>query len=291
MALSPSSAQAARQHLADQLREIREDAGLTGRGLAELAGWHGPSKVSKIEHGVRPISAADLRTWCRVCGVSPRRLEELLAELRAASGMWTTYRQLNRGGLKKAQESVRARYERVRLMRVYSNKVLPGLLQSEGYTTAALRAVHHEQGLHVDDVTEAVAERMRRQRVLRRVDARFVFLIEESVLWHRTTSPTVHAEQLHHLLKVMRMPSVSVAIIPRTADRTVGGHGVWPEESFTMSDLTQVNVELVSGYLTVVQPDEIAMYLRAWDRLFPLGVFGLRAQALIRGALRELPDE
>ncbi|MFD0883850.1 Scr1 family TA system antitoxin-like transcriptional regulator [Streptosporangium algeriense] len=290
MSLSPSSAQAARQHLADQLREIREDAGLTGRRLAELAGWHGSSKVSKIEHGARPISAADLRTWGQVCGVSSRRLEELLAELRAAAGMWTTYKQLNRGGLKKAQESVRARYERVRLMRVYSNKVLPGLLQSEGYTAAALRAVHHEQGLHVDDVAEAVAERVRRQRVLRRADARFVFLIEESVLWHRTTSPSVHAEQLHHLLRVMRMPSVSLAIIPLTVDRTVGGHGVWPEESFTMSDLTQVNVELVSGYLTVVQPDEIAMYLRAWERLFPLGVFGLRAQGLIRGVLKALPD-
>lgn len=89
----------------------------------------------------------------------------------------------------------------------------------------------------------------------------------------------------------MRMPSVSLGIIPRTADRTIGGQGVWPEESFTMSDFAQVNVELVSGYLTVVQPDEIAMYLRAWDRLFALAVLGSRARALILQAIEALPDE
>lgn len=58
-----------------------------------------------------------------------------------------------------------------------------------------------------------------------------------------------------------------------------------------MSDFAQVNVELVSGYLTVVQPDEIAMYLRAWDRLFALAVLGSRARALILQAIEALPDE
>ncbi|MFG1706637.1 helix-turn-helix domain-containing protein [Nonomuraea sp. M3C6] len=292
MASSPSpssSAQAARQRLADQLREIREDAGLTGRKLAELAGWHGVSKVSKIEHAARPISPEDLRAWCRACNVSPGRTEELLAELRAAAGMWVTYKQLHRRGLKGAQESVRERYERARLMRVYSNKVIPGLLQTEGYTMAALEAVQHEQAIEVDDVAGAVAERMERRRVLHRSDARFVFLLEESVLWYRTTPPAVHAEQLRHLLAVMLMPSVLIAVIPRTADRTVSGWGVWPEESFTMTEFAQVNVELVSGYLTIVQPDEIAMYVSAWERLFPLAVVGQSAERLILQATEALP--
>lgn len=287
---SSSSAQAARQRLADQLREIREDADLTGRKLAELAGWHGVSKISKIEHAARPISPEDLRTWCRICGVPPGRTEELLAELRAAASMWVSYQQLNRRGLKGAQESVRERYERVRLMRVYSNRVIPGLLQTEGYTTAALEAVRHEQVVAVNDVTEAVAERMERRRVLHRADARFVFLLEESVLWYRTTRPSVHAEQLRHLLSVMLMPSVLIAIIPRTADRTTTGWGVWPEESFTMTDFAQTNVELVSGYLTITQPEEVAMYVSAWERLFFIGAIGESAKALILQAIEALPS-
>ena len=74
---SSSNAQQARQALADQLRDIRLAAGLTGRELAARAGWHGGSKVSKIEHGIRPPSADDVRTWCRVCAVLPERVEEL----------------------------------------------------------------------------------------------------------------------------------------------------------------------------------------------------------------------
>ncbi|MCW2937017.1 MAG: helix-turn-helix domain protein [Actinomycetia bacterium] len=285
-----SSAQAARRHLADQLREIREDAGLTGRKLAELAGWHGVAKVSKIEHASRPISAEDLRTWCRVCGVPEQRAQELLAEQRAVAGMWVTYKQLNRGGLKKAQESVRAQYERVTLMRVYATKVIPGLLQTRAYTTAALEAVRAEQGVEVDDVAEAVAERMDRQSVLKRPGARFVFLLEEYVLWQRTTDPATHAGQLRHLLEVMGLPSVLLGIVALTADRTAGGQGVWPEEEFTVTDTEQVNVELVSGYLTITQPNEIAMYVQAWDRLRALAVSGDQARRVILRAIEALDN-
>ncbi len=83
---SSSSAQAGRRRLADQLREIRLDAKLSGRALASAAGWHGGSKISKIEHAARPPSAEDIRDWCRVCGVTEdRRLlrAELGARVRA----------------------------------------------------------------------------------------------------------------------------------------------------------------------------------------------------------------
>lgn len=289
---SSSSAQAARQHLADQLRELREGAGLTGRKLAQLAGWHGVSKVSKIEHAKRPISAEDLRAWCRVCWVPPERTEELLAGRRNVAGMWVTYRQLNRGGLRGAQEAVRARYEGAHQMRTYVTKAIPGLLQTEGYTAAALRAAYLEQGVDTEDterdIIEAVAERMDRQRVLRRAGARFAFVLEEDVLWHRTIDRETHTGQLHHLMEAMRRPSVSLGIIPRTADRTINGPGVWPEESFIITDTEQVNVELISGYLSITQPTEIAMYLAAWDRLFALAIHGDRARALIRTALEAL---
>lgn len=59
MPLSSSSAQHAARVLAARLRKIRTDAGMTGRDLAELAGWH-PSKVSRIENARRTPSTAEL---------------------------------------------------------------------------------------------------------------------------------------------------------------------------------------------------------------------------------------
>lgn len=199
--------------------------------------------------------------------------------------MWLSYRQLNQGGLRVAQQSVRDVYERARLMRFYAAKGMPGLLQTEAYTAFALRSVRMEQGVDVDDVSEAVAERMDRKSVLRRADARWLFVLEEDVLWHRTTPRAVHAEQLTHLLTAMKLPSVSLGIIPHTAERIVNGFGVWPDESFLLTEKSLVNVELVSGYLTITQPDEIEMYARAWERLFALAVFGERVRTLIRTAL------
>ncbi len=280
---SSSSAQAARRHLADQLREIREASGLTGRALASLAGWHG-SKVSRIEHGARAISSTDLDVWLEICAVPPRRAAELRAEHRSAAGTWTSYQRLNRAGLAGAQRSVRSWFEETALMRVYQPKVIPGLLMTEGYTMEALRSVRDSQNVAVDDVAEAVAERLDRQRVLREGVHRFLFVVEESVLYCRAVPVAVHREQLRHLLQVMSLPSVVLGIVPMDAARPL----LWPSEAFTMFDDRLVAVELVSGFLSITQPSEIAMYQREWGLLFSLAVHGRAARRLIIMALESL---
>lgn len=249
-----------------------------------MAGWADSSTVSLIELGRRSITADHVRLWCRICEAASRRTEELLAEQDAAAGMWVSYQQLNRGGLKRAQESVRNLYENLGLRRTYQTKVIPGLLQTSAYTTAALTNVRREQSVEVDDVADAVAERMDRQRVLDRPDARWVFVLEESVLRFRPFDTEVHQEQLEHLLAVMRRPTVSLGIIPMGAYR----NSMSPDESFNITDDRLVSVELVSGFLSVTNPSEVEMYLRSWERLFRLAVHGDGARSLVRTALDKL---
>jgi transcriptional regulator with XRE-family HTH domain len=279
-----SSAQQARQALGDQLREIRLAAGLTGRALAAGAGWHGVSKVSKIEHGVRPPSGDDVRTWCRVCGTPAERVEELLAEQRAMAGMWVSYQRLNRAGLRKAQESVRPIWERASLVRGYQPRVIPGLLQTAPYTTAVLEDARDRQGVHRDDVTEAVAERTDRQQLLRHASHRFMFVIEEHVLRYRLCPDDVLREQFIHLREATRLPTVRLGVIPTGASR----YGAFPREGFVMFDDDLVSVELVSGLLSVTQPREIAMYAREFTDLAGIAVHGRAARELITAALDDL---
>src|SRR5258705_1038307 len=111
-------------------------------------------------------------------------------------------------------------WERVRLFRTYQTKVVPGLLQTAGYMTAVLTAVRHERGVQVDDVAEALAERIGRQGYLLQRDRQFLFVIEEPVLWFRPYGAQVQREQLTHLLDVMRLPSGSPGIIPIRASRS-----------------------------------------------------------------------
>jgi hypothetical protein len=244
-----------------------------------------------IEKGRRTISAEHVRLWCSICGASERRTEELLAEQAAVAGMWIPYEQLNRSGLPAAQRSIRQQYEDLALARSYQPKVFPGMVQTAAYTRAALTGVIVEQAVQTPDpdgeVELAVAERMDRQRLLSRPDARWLFLLEEPVLWFRPYSVDLHREQLRHLLEVRRRPNVFVGIIPAETHR----RGVHPEEAFDITDGGLVTVELVSGYLSVTQPSEVALYVATWERLWSLAETGEAAKWRIRAALDRLEGQ
>src|SRR5947207_88940 len=94
-----------------------------------------------------------------------------------------------------------------------------------GLTAQALAggAGWHRRGL-VDDVAEAVAERMDRQRRLFAGDHRVALVLEEAALYYRIGGPHVLAGQLRHLLRVARLPALSLGIIPKHVDRSV----MWP---------------------------------------------------------------
>jgi transcriptional regulator with XRE-family HTH domain len=275
---SSSSAQQARQILADRLRDLRRDTGLTARELALRAGWE-RTKVSKIEHATRPPSAADIRAWCQVCGAEGE-VPDLIASLHAAEGMWIEWRRMERSGLRRAPEARLPLYERTRQFRAYSCWMVPGLIQAEDYTRAVLRAYQQRRGLR-DDVEAAVAVRMTRQRVLRRDGRTAAFLLEESVLRNGFGGPQVMSAQLLHLAEVTTWPAVSLGIIPASLDRGAAG----PAEDFWIFDNEQVNVELISGYLTVTQPAEIAMYAQMFARIAEVALYGRRAQNLISSVM------
>ncbi len=61
-----------------------------------------------------------------------------------------------------------------------------------------------------------------------------------------------------------------------------------PVEGFWIYDTTQVNVELVSGYLTITQPREVAAYADTFAMLADVAVYGPKARALITRALESL---
>ncbi|MFI9553406.1 DUF5753 domain-containing protein [Nonomuraea endophytica] len=277
-----SSAQAVREALASRLRELRLDAGLTARALAALAGWH-EAKTSRIEHAKKQPSEGDLAAWARACGV-PGLLPELIAELRAVDSAWLDWRRAEKTGLTHLNVAVLELYERTKLYRSYCQDVIPGLLQTAGYTTATLAAIRDGRNVPVDDVAEAVAERMARQHILYEGNHRFVFVLEAAALTYRRGGREVMIGQLGYLLEAMSLPSVSLAVIPPDAERA----GRWPVENFYIFDDVQANVELVSGFLTITQPREIAMYAETFARLHEVAVLGRPARALIKAAMDAL---
>ncbi|GAA4615831.1 helix-turn-helix transcriptional regulator [Actinoallomurus liliacearum] len=281
MSSPSSSVQAARQAIADRLREIRVDAGLTAKALAFAAEWD-RTKISKIEHASRPPSVDDIRRWCAVCKADDQAAD-LVASLRTVEGAYVEWRRLQRTGLRRLQESRVPLYERTRNFRVYCSQVVPGLFQTAAYAGALLSAIttFHDSP---NDVEEAVAARMARSHVVRDGDHRFAVLVEESVLRYQVGGPETMAGQLHHLLDIMAMPSVSLGVIPFDH----GGRRMWTLEGFNIFDSAQVSVELLSAAVTVTTPGEVELYAKAFAELSTMAVFGTAARALITAAIDTL---
>lgn len=278
MPASPlSSAQAARQAVAARLRELMLDAGLQGQELATRCGWH-PSKTSRILNATTPPSEQDIRAWCTACS-APDQTADLIATARAVEGMYQEWRRVHRNGLRKAQRDWTAWHEEAATARVYVSNVVPGFFQTPGYATALLSKITRFQGTP-DDVTEAVAARVARSRLLYEGGHRFAVLMEEAVLRNRLGTPQVMADQLRHLLAVMPLASVSLGVIPFAAERTM-----WPLEAFYAFDDQHVGVETLTAEINVTQPREIADYLRAFNELAAAAVYGEQARRLIEGAI------
>lgn len=283
MPLSPSSsAQAAREAVARRLRDLRKEAGLTVVELAGRCDWH-HSKTSRIENAVTGPTAKDIRRWCKAVHAEDQA-ENLVVRSVNAESMYREWRHQVRNGLKELQESSAQVFNSTALFRVYSSTLVPGLLQTEGYAASILRTVARFRELPSDDSAEAARARVERSRVIHEPGRRFVLLVEEAVLYCQIADADAMAAQLGFLLTAGALPSVSLGIIPMLTGERVQ----WPRETFHIYDDELVSVELVSARVRITQPDEIALYLKAFEQLRGMAVYGSEARALILKAIAAL---
>ncbi len=282
MTTSPSSsAKQAQEALGVRLRELRRDAGLTGRALAAALGWHF-TRVSKLEHGVQAPTDADIRDWCHACRADDH-VPDLLATLRTVESAYLEFRRQARAGMKRVLGAhTVALYDRTTLFRIYEHNVIPGLFQTADYSAAML--AFWIQFLETpNDLDAAVAARMERQRVLYRRDKRFVVVLEEQALrtWFGTAE--TQAGQLDRLLAVMSLPTISLGIIPMMTERpAVASAGFW------IFDNVLAALETPTASIEVTRPQEIELYARMFDRLLAAAIHGKDARALITKTLEEL---
>ncbi|SBV00691.1 hypothetical protein YW5DRAFT_01959 [Streptomyces sp. Ncost-T6T-1] len=205
-----------------------------------------------------------------------------MAANRQSTEAYIQWRRLQGTGLRRLQESGAPLYDRTKLFRVYCSDVIPGFLQTPGYATALLSSIAAFRETK-NDVSEAVAARMDRNRVIREGNRRFLIVLEESVLRYRVADAETMAVQYGHLLAIMALPRVAVGIIPFAAERTV-----WPMATFTMFDEKRVHADTLDAAQTLVQPSQVKLYTRAFDRLSEHAVRGQAAREIIARAITAL---
>lgn len=273
--LSSSAAKQARQALGQRLRDIRKDAGLTARALAELTTQH-YTRISKIENAVQSPTDQDIRDWCTACDAQPQTAD-LIATLRAVESAYLEYRRQSRAGMKRVLGAhTPSRYDQTTVFRIYEHNVIPGLFQTPDYAAAMLEFWIGFLNTP-NDVDEAVAIRIQRQKVLNQPHKRFSALIEEQALrtWFGTAE--TQADQLEHLLEITTRPNISLGVIPLMTERqAVASAGFW------IFDDSLVALETPTASIEVTQPQEIHLYTRMFDVLKNSAVYGHDAREIIR---------
>lgn len=249
--------------------------------MAAATGQHF-TRVSKIENGVQAPTDTDIKDWCRVCGAEDQ-VPDLIATARAVESAYLEFRRQMRAGMKRVVGAhTEKRYEQTDLFRIYEHNVVPGLFQTAAYSAAMLE-------FWIDfldapnDLDAAVASRMDKQRIIYKPSKRFLAVIEEQALrtWFGTAE--TQAEQLHHLLEVMSLPTVALGVIPLMRERTaVGSAGFW------IFDKSLVALETPTASIEVTRPQEIDLYVRMFEHLKASAEFGKAARSLVSKVLDEL---
>ena len=282
MSTSPSSsAKQARQELGARLREIRKEAGLSGRALAQATGQHF-TRLSKIENGVQPPTDKDIRDWCHACSAD-KHVPDLIATSRTVESAYLEFRRQAHAGMRRVLgPHTNARYRKTSIFRIYEHNVIPGLFQTPAYTAAMLS--FWVKFLDVpNDIDAAVAARAERQHILFQREKKFTVILEETALRTWFGNAQIQEEQLHRLLEVMAIPTISLGIIPMMSERTAV-----PSAGFWIFDSSLVALETPTATIEVTRPQEIDLYARMFGHLQEAANHGAAARKLIRETLSEL---
>jgi transcriptional regulator with XRE-family HTH domain len=210
VAMTTSSPVVRRRRLGLELRGFREAAGLKGDEAAKRLKWSN-SKVSRIELGRSPVTAADVAKLLDLYGIDDQERRDELAKLTREAkrkGWWQLYSDIPYStyiGLE-AEATTLLTYQHV----------VPGLFQTEEYAEAINRATI--TGVSDDGLEQRVEVRMQRQGILTRTEPIEVrAVLDEAALRREVGGPEVMGKQLARLIELSELTNVIIQAIPFSA--------------------------------------------------------------------------
>jgi len=249
-------AESPRRVFGAMLAYYRSHAGMSPEQLGARVFLSG-SQIRKIEAGER-TPTEDLARACEGipelgCNGALTELYEILSEhlkRRAYPGWFADWPD------KEAQ---------ARRLRSFEPMVVPGLLQTRAYARAILST---RVGVTAEDLDEAVAARMERQRILDREQPPELWVILDEAVLHRPVGgPEVMREQLAYLTGAARRPHIVIQVIPFTA----GAHEGMRGGAFVLAEFADASAvayqDAASSGQIIEDAAEVSALAVTWDTL------------------------
>lgn len=255
-------------YFGEELRIAREARGLSIRELAAQTSYS-YQQVGNVETGRRTPSEpfanevdSALETGERFARILRRVLEEALPD-------WF-------------QGAAR---EEARAMRIqtYQCQVVHGLLQTEEYARALIRAAQPRAAQ--DRVEALVAARMARQAIFQGERPPYFWaILDEAVLRRPVGGPEVMARQMERLLKDCESPNMTIQVLPFAA----GAHAATEGSFLLWSYQDRSDVLYVEGLSTATLKESVADVENArltYDLLQAAALPREQSAAMVRDAL------
>lgn len=285
---------AARRRLGDELRTVRDTAGLTLENAASLI-QRSAATLSRLENGKSVPRLVDVKALLdQYVDANPDAVTNgtrdriiALAEQGRAAEWFAEYRDVISSDMTSddVQRYVEFESDAKRIWS-YEPEIIPGLLQTSGYAKAATDLFLPERSTAQRE--RFVAFRLARQRVLRRLD--FDVVIGEAALRRVVGPPDVMQDQLRRVLDNIRngQPNVRIRIAPIELSIAAVYGGPFVEMEFADTEepgLVYVEAREGSQYLRTEAA--LARYRRLADDVAAAVSDKERSQALVEGALKE----
>jgi len=253
-----------RKRLTTELRRLREQAGLTCEDVGQRLECSG-TRISRMETGRISARPGDVRELLEIYGVTGAEADSLVQLARDArrKGWWHGYGRVLPPWFEAyiGLESDAAR------LRDFQPLVVPGLVQTEGYARAVLRAAPHAG--RGEDVDRQVALRMQRQAILDQASPPEAWLvISESVLRMRVGGPAVMRAQLRRLADLAARTDLTIQVLPSGTAAQVQAVSPFTMLEFAdAADPAVVYLEHLTGGVFVENEDEVRRYRVVFDHL------------------------
>jgi transcriptional regulator with XRE-family HTH domain len=272
--------------LGKRLQDLREKSGLSFEQAGQaLDVTHATiRRMEKAEVGLKlPYVEKLLRTY----GVTnPEEVEAFLSLAREANknGWWHRFRDV----LPDWFNTFVSLEVEANLIRAYEPHYIPGLLQTEDYTRAVLRAgMPHAPEAEIE---RNVALRLERQALLRRPDPPMLWVVmDETVLRRPIGGPETMRAQIGRLIEASDSPQVRLQVMPFDAGPHPAMYGPFHIFRFPIPELPDIayTETLVSGsYFD--QRDDVSAFLEALDRMCAQAAPAQTTQAILSGIRKEI---
>lgn len=259
--MSGTSLTVRQRELGRRLRQLRYQHGLT---VEDVAGQLlcSATKVSRLETGMRRPSLRDVRDLCALYDLDDQTSTELMNLARGAreQGWWTQYVDVSFEpyiGLEAEATAITC----------YSMYYVPGLLQTEEYARALIKAIAPR--IEPEVYEQRVEVRLRRQQLLEQDNRpRYRVLLDEAVLHRRVGGAQVMYAQLSKILEAEKKDQAAVQIIPFD----IGAHAA-QDSNFVLLEFDEpsvspvIYVEGLTGSRYIDREADVDRYRETVERL------------------------